>query len=146
MVLRLIALAAFLAVAKAYNELNVVEFLKQQGQKLRDALEGRISAHNLEDFIQILGHPACLVCATSDHKGPGSQPFRTLLLQETIKHGVIAPNLVISYAHGNVELTRTIDVFDRCFAIYRKALDQGIERYIEGRSIQPVYRKLNGNV
>jgi glutamate-1-semialdehyde 2,1-aminomutase len=137
------ALAAFLAVVKTYREDGVVNCLRQQGERLRSGLEASIASHQLSEFISIPGHPACLVCATADHQGPGSQPFRTLLLQEIIRRSVLAPNLVISYAHGDAEVDQTVEVFDAAFDVYRKALDEGVEKYLRGRSVQPVYRKWN---
>lgn len=137
------ALAAFLAVVKTYRQDGVIHCLRQQGERLRSGLEASIARHHLNEFISIPGHPACLVCATSDHQGPGSQPFRTLLLQEIIRRGILAPNLVISYAHGDEEVDHTVEVFDAAFAVYRKALDEGVEKYLRGRSVQPVYRKWN---
>ncbi|NND33206.1 MAG: glutamate-1-semialdehyde 2,1-aminomutase [Saprospiraceae bacterium] len=140
------ALAAFIAVVQAYQTHDVIQKIHRQGHMLSRGLKDVIKRHKLEDYVRILGHPSCLVCATSDHQGPGSQPFRTLLLQETMKRGVIAPNLVVSSAHEDGEINKTIEVFDEALAIYRMALDEGIEKYLNGRSIQPVYRKLNGNV
>lgn len=137
------ALAAFMAVADAYEKYDVVNVLKRQGHRLRAGLEKGIKNHNLEDFISVPGHPSCLVCATADHQGPGSQPFRTLMLQETMKRGIIAPNLVVSFAHLDEHIDETVEVFNHMFAIYREALDEGIEQYLLGRSVQPVYRKWN---
>ncbi|MCB0687791.1 MAG: glutamate-1-semialdehyde 2,1-aminomutase [Saprospiraceae bacterium] len=137
------ALAAFLAVAATYEHYDVVEVLRRQGMRLKEGLQRSIKRHNLEDYVSVPGHPACLVCATADKSGPGSQPFRTLMLQEIMKQGIIAPNLVISFAHQDDQVDETIDVFDHAFGIYRKALDEGIENYLVGRSVQPVYRKWN---
>lgn len=137
------ALAAFMAVVNAYEDFDVVGHLIQQGKRLKQGLDTSIQAHDLEGFVSVPGHPTCLVCATADHGGPGSQPFRTLMLQEIMKRGVIAPNLVISFAHENQHVDQTIEVFDQAFATYRKALDEGIEKYLCGRSVQPVYRKWN---
>ncbi len=137
------ALAAFLAVVKAYRDHDVIEKLRTQGARLKIGLDASIASHSLTEYIGILGHPACLVCATSDDSGPGSQPFRTLMLQESIRRGIIAPNLVISYAHSDEVVDHTIEVMDKVFEIYRKALDEGVEKYLIGRSVQPVYRKRN---
>ncbi|MCB0668281.1 MAG: glutamate-1-semialdehyde 2,1-aminomutase, partial [Saprospiraceae bacterium] len=115
------ALAAFMAVADAYEQHDVVRILKTRGTRLKKGLEECIGRHNLESYISIPGHPACLVCATADHDGPGSQPFRTLMLQEIMRRGIIAPNLVISFAHSEDEIDETIEAFDQTFYIYRKA-------------------------
>jgi len=137
------ALAAFMAVVKAYRDHDVIQKLRTQGTRLKRGLDASIASHSLTDYVRILGQPSCLVCATSDDFGPGSQPFRTLMLQESIRRGIIAPNLVISYSHSDEVVDQTIEVMDEVFEIYRKALDEGVEKYLVGRSVQPVYRKKN---
>lgn len=137
------ALAAFLAVVKTYKAYNIVDFLRRQGQLLKTGLDECIESHHLRDFVSVVGHPSCLVLTTADHQGPGSQPFRTLYLQETIRRGILAPNLVVSFAHKDEQINRTIGMMESVLHIYRKALDEGIGKYLRGRSIQPVYRKWN---
>ncbi len=137
------ALAAFKAVVVAYQKNDVIQHLMTHGDQLRNGLEAAIARNNLTDFISIPGPPCCLVCSTADHNGAGSQPYRTLLLQEIMKRGVIAPNLVISFAHQKKHINQTISAFEEAFSIYRKALDSGIENFLNGKSVQPVYRKYN---
>jgi len=68
------------------------------------------------------------------------------MLQESIRRGIIAPNLVISNAHTDEVVDHSIEVMNEVFKIYRKALDEGVEKYLIGRSVQPVYRKQNNFV
>jgi glutamate-1-semialdehyde 2,1-aminomutase len=72
-----------------------------------------------------------------------SQEFRTLFLQEIIKRGVIAPSFVVSYSHSDRDIDRTIEAVGEALTIYRKALDEGIEKYLIGRPVKPVFRKFN---
>lgn len=137
------ALAAFMAVVKTYREHDVIGHMTQQGSRLKLGLEQVIGAHHLEDHVGIHGFPFCLVYSTRDQAGQPSQPFRTLLLQELILRGIIAPNLVVSFAHQATDIDRTIAAFDEALLVYRRALDEGVDRHLVGESVQPVYRKWN---
>ncbi|MDX2072280.1 MAG: glutamate-1-semialdehyde 2,1-aminomutase [Haliscomenobacter sp.] len=137
------ALAAFIAVVKEYQEKDVIGHMQVQGERLRQGLNQSIAHHGLQNFVGIHGFPVCLVFSTRDALGRPSQPFRTLLLQELIKGGVIAPNLVLSYAHKEKDIDQTVEIFHEALGIYQKAITEGVEKYLEGESVQPVYRRWN---
>ena len=141
------ALAASIAVMESYEKYQVIEYLNYQGERLRKGMKQCIAEHHLEDYVDIIGHPSCLVFSTYDqNKQPYSQAYRTLFLQEIIKRGVIAPNLVISYAHKDEEVDRTLEIIHEALGIYRKAIDEGVCKYLNGRPVQPVYRKWNHKI
>jgi glutamate-1-semialdehyde 2,1-aminomutase len=128
---------------KVYREEPVIETLWKQGQRLADGLERAIADHDLEEHIGLFGRPCCLVYGTKDAEGMPSQPFRTLFLQEIMKRGVIAPSLIVSYSHDDEAVDRTVEAFHGAFGVYRKALEEGIEGYLESRPVQPVWRTFN---
>ena len=64
-------------------------------------------------------------------------------MQETIKRGLIMPSLVVSYSHSNEDIDRTVEAIGEALAVYRRALDEGVENYLIGRSVQPVFRQFN---
>lgn len=137
------SLAASLATMKVYREEKVVERLWANGEKLRQGIGKVIEELRLQNHFQVLGKPCNLVYATRDADGNPSQPFRTLFLQETIKQGLLMPSLVVSFSHGEKELERTIQGIGEALVVYRKALEDGIDKYLVGRSVQPVFRKYN---
>ena len=136
-------LSAALETMKIYEREPVVETLWRQGERLAKGIRMSIDENKLADFIPIMGRPCCLVYGTRDNDKNPSQPFRTLLLQETMKRGILAPSLVVSYSHADADIDRTIEVFHEAFHIYRKALDEGIEKYLVGRPVKPVWRRFN---
>lgn len=136
-------LAAAIATMKVYQSEPVVETLWRQGARLASGLQEVIDLNGLSQYIPLMGRPCCLVYGTRDTELQPSQPFRTLLLQETLKRGVMAPSLVVSYSHTDADIDKTIDVFDDALKTYRKALDEGIDQYLEGRTVQPVWRRFN---
>ncbi len=137
------ALAAAIAVMQTYRERDVVECLYRQGSRLADGVRQAIGHHDLDGHIEVLGRPCNMVYATRDQDGQPSQPFRTLFLQETIRRGLLAPSLVISYAHDDAAIDETVEIIDEALGVYRSALDDGIERHLVGRPVKPAMRPRN---
>jgi glutamate-1-semialdehyde 2,1-aminomutase len=135
------ALAAGIATMDTYRSEPVIETLHRQGERLRAGLEPVIRRHGLEEYVQLLGRPCNLVFATRGPDGAPSQAFRTLFMQELIRHGVLAPSFVVSYAHTDQDIDRTVEAADRALAVYRNALEHGVERFLVGRPVQPVFRR-----
>jgi len=137
------ALAGAIATMRVYQREPVIETLVKQGTRLKTGLNEVIKNHGLENHVSVLGKPACMVLVSKDQKGRPSQAFRTLMLQETIKRGLIMPSLVVSYSHGDKDIDLTIDAIDNALHVYRKALDEGVEHYLVGRPSKVVYRSRN---
>jgi glutamate-1-semialdehyde 2,1-aminomutase len=137
------SLAATLEVMRIYQEEPVVETLWRQGSRLQEGVDRAIAAHGLEKYFRVVGRPCCLTYATLDAKGAPSQDFRTLFLQETIRRGVLAPSFIVSYAHTDADIDRTVDIVDAALAVYSRALEEGVEKYLVGRPVKPVWRRYN---
>ncbi len=137
------ALAAALETMAVYQEEDVIGHLDRQGRRLIDGLQAMISHHHLDGYFDVIGKPCILVYVTRDEQRNSSQAFRTLFLQETLKRGLLMPSLVVSYAHTDADIDRTIEGIGEALAIYRRALDDGIGIYLEGRPVQPVFRRYN---
>lgn len=136
-------LAAAAKVMEIYKSENVIETLYRQGQRLADGVEAASAALGLSDHVGVIGRACNLVYYTRDNDGQPSQPFRTLFLQELIRGGVIAPSFVVSYSHTDAHIDRTIAAVESALSVYRKALDEGVDKYLVGESVKPVYRKFN---
>jgi glutamate-1-semialdehyde 2,1-aminomutase len=137
------AMAAALATVRIYRECNVVEFLWRQGERLRKRVDQSISEHRLQNHFEVIGFPCNLVFVTKDADGNRSQGYRTLFLQEMIRRGVLTPSFVVSFSHTDEDIDRTAEAVHEALAVYRKALDQGIADYLQGRAVKPVNRRFN---
>jgi glutamate-1-semialdehyde 2,1-aminomutase len=137
------ALAASLETIRFYREHQVVDSLWRQGERLRGLVNRSITENNLEGFFEVAGRPCNLIFATYDQNRQRSQPFRTLFMQELIRRGVIGPSFVVSYSHSDADIDRTAEAVHGALRVYRKAIEEGVEHYLEGRPVQPVYRKFN---
>jgi glutamate-1-semialdehyde 2,1-aminomutase len=137
------SLAAAISTMKIYKSEPVVEHLFRQGERLVKGINQAVQEHNLEGYFGTIGKPCNLLFYTRDKNMEPSQPMRALFLQEIIKRGIIAPSLVVSYSHTDEDIDRTLDVFNEALAIYRMALDNGVDRYLVGRPLKPAIRKYN---
>lgn len=137
------ALAASVATMRVYQREPVIETLERIGSQLKRGLQEVIVRHGLQSYVKVVGKPVCLFYAALDNEGHSSQAYRTLLLQETIKRGVLAPSLVVSYSHKSEHVEKTIEAFDGALGVYGKALNDGVERYLVGRPSDVVYRPYN---
>jgi glutamate-1-semialdehyde 2,1-aminomutase len=136
-------LAAARAVLHTYRTEPVVAQLHALGERLARGMNQAIRAHDLPDYVQLLGRPCCLTFATRDQQGQPSQPMRALLLQEMTRRGVLCPSFVTNYSLTDAIVDETVDSFYEALAIYRRALDEGVDRYLEGRPLKIVYRRYN---
>jgi glutamate-1-semialdehyde 2,1-aminomutase len=136
-------LAAAIETMNVYKNQNVVETLYRQGKRLMDGINQCIMNLNLIGYFEILGRPCNLVFATRDQSRNPSQAFRTLFLQEMIQRGFITPSFVVSFSHSDQDIDRTINAASEALGVYRKALEDGIEKYLNGRPVKPVNRRYN---
>ncbi|HMA54078.1 MAG TPA: glutamate-1-semialdehyde 2,1-aminomutase, partial [Acidobacteriota bacterium] len=124
------ALAAALATMTYYQDHPVVETLYAQGRKLADGVNRASRELGLEEQVSIIGPDCCSVYTTRDQEKKPSQPFRTLFLQETMKRGLLMPSSIVSYAHSDTDIATTVERIAEALVIYRKALDEGIGKYL----------------
>ena len=137
------ALAAAIAVMDTYEKNDVIGHMKSMGERLQAGLKKSIAEYKLEGYVGVHGHPASLYYSTCDQQKQRSQPYRTLLLQELVQRGILAPNLVMSWAHQESDIDQTINIFHDALAVYRKAIDEDVDKYLVGKSVKPVYRRKN---
>jgi glutamate-1-semialdehyde 2,1-aminomutase len=136
-------LAACIATIDAYREHDVCAVMARQGAKLQAGIRQAIDDAGVGQFFQIMGRPWLTFYATLDADLQRSQAFRTLFLQETIKRGVLAPSFVVGAAHTDEDIGQTVDAVAEALLVYRNAIDDGVEKYLVGRPVQPVFRKYN---
>ncbi len=136
-------LGAFVATMRLMQREKVVEHLWRYGQSLLDLIARKAAEHGVADSLKA-GGPACSpYYLTLDRQGQASLPLRTLFSQEMIRNGVLMPWIALSMRHGEAELRLTADALDRALPVVRKAIEEGVEKYLVGPAIKPVFRKFN---
>lgn len=137
------SMAAAIATMKIYQNESVVEYLYRQGNALAAGIQKSVAEHGLKEHFLLLGRPCNLVYATLDELKKPSQAYRALFMQEMISRGFLMPSMVVSFSHTDVDIQRTVYAVDEALTVYKKALTEGIEKYLVGRPVKPVFRMFN---
>ena len=137
------ALGAFVATVKFMQQHNVVEHLWDYGNKLVALMQRKAKANGISQNFKVGGFACSPYYQTLDSTGANSLPLRTLFVQEMINNGVLMAWISLSYRHGEAELAIIESALNATFTVYRKALDEGVEKYLVGPAIKPVFRKFN---
>jgi len=138
------ALAAAAATIAVYLSEPVIEHLFRQGERLAAGVRDVAARHGLSDHVYPVGFPCNLAFATRDPNGHASQSFRTLFLQETIRRGVLMPSLVVSYSHTDDDVDHTIEAIDGALEVYARAMEDGVDRHLEGDPSRVVFDRRFG--
>ncbi len=136
-------LGAFVATMSFMEKNGVIQHLWEFGSRLIEVMERQADAHGVSSSFKVGGVVCSPHYVTLDSTGVNSLPLRTLFSQEMIRNGVLMPWIALSYRHGERELEITEQALDRAFAVYRRALQDGVEKYLVGPVLKPVFRRLN---
>lgn len=136
-------LGAFVETIKFLKNNNVIEHLWSYGKELIDTMNSLAKEYGIEKNFVAGGIECSPYYLTFDKDGQNSLGLRTLFSQEMIKNGVFMPWIALSYAHQQKEMDKTKEALRKTFEIYKKAVDEGYENYLQGDVVKPVFRKYN---
>ena len=137
-------LGAFIKTIEVYKTLDVVGQIWKNGEQLRKGMNGIAQELGIAEYFYVEGDYPCLLnYITKNKKGEVDLAFRTLFAQEMIKHKVLIPWISVAYMHKEKELGITLDATREALKIYALALENGVEKYLKGKAIKPVFRKYN---
>jgi len=134
------ALAAMLAAIDYGLREQVSARLHQIGAELRRRVEEVVADAGLSSYFQLRGRDCNLVYVARDGDGQASQAFRTLVLQEFVDHGILAPSFVVCAAHDPAAIGQAVDAVAELMPVYRRALEDGIDQVLRGRPVRPTIR------
>jgi glutamate-1-semialdehyde 2,1-aminomutase len=134
------ALAAMLAVVDVYERERIAERLHALGAEVRQRVEDAVSAAGVSAHFQLQGRDCNLTYVARDQDGVPSQEFRTLVPQELLERGVLAPSFVVSAALDPEAIDQTVQAVADAMDVYRRALRDGVSTVLRGRPVRPAIR------
>lgn len=137
------ALAAAMATVREIEAHDVVDHLWRVGRQVQDGINSAAAQLGIADHVRMVGFPCRPALVTLDRLGRPSDAFRTLFLQEMAGRGVLVPQFAVSYAHKAEEIELTLAAAYEALEVYREALERGLERFLDGPAVKPVFRKFN---
>ena len=136
------SLAAFRAVSQVYREHDPIGRMEHAGNLLAAGARTLLQESGLSDYIQLVGRPSCLMFVTRDADGRPSQDYRTLFMQELLRHGVLGQSFVTSAAHADDDIQQTLEAIGAALVPYGRAIDQGsVADLLHGRPVAPAIRR-----
>jgi glutamate-1-semialdehyde 2,1-aminomutase len=136
-------LGAFVKTIEIYREEDICRRLWGYGHRLKGGLQEVAAEQGVAEHFVMDGPAICLNYLTRDADGIPSMKFRALYAQEMLKQGVMMPWIAVSAAHGDAEHEITLAAARKALTVYRRALDEGVDRYLEGHELKPVFRRFN---
>jgi glutamate-1-semialdehyde 2,1-aminomutase len=137
------ALGAFIKTVEILKRENVINHYWNYGKKLIENVKSISSSLGLQEYFSIDGYGCSPNFVTRDQDGLVSLTMRTLFSQEMVKNKVLMPYIAISYSHQDSELVKTLNAIENSLKIYKKTLNEGVNKYLHSPIIKPVFRKFN---
>lgn len=137
-------IAAARAVLREYQTQDVIGRQHRLTGAVADGLRRAAADYELEGLLEVHASPWRVICVCRDGQGQVSAPMRTLLIQEMIGRGVLFPALFLPcFTHTDDDVAQVINAFEASCAVYRAALEQGVDKFLVGEPTRPVFRKYN---
>jgi glutamate-1-semialdehyde 2,1-aminomutase len=130
-------------IVKRLEKSHDLSNIREYGDQLMKQLNAVSSANGLESNLIFYGNPASPYFKVLDESGESNLTLRTLLSQELVRNGVLMPWIALSSAHGNRQLTKTVNALDKAAQVLSKAVKSQASAYLECPAIKPVFRKFN---
>ncbi len=135
-----LAMAAAIATINELREKNVLQYIWEQGKRLREGLNEIRNETGVN--MEIPGNPPRSGLVFKDTEGRESLSMKSLFLQETVKRGVLFGGPVyISFSHTQEDIDRTLNASYEALQIVKKAVNENdIDKYMEGEKIGTAFR------
>jgi glutamate-1-semialdehyde aminotransferase/spore coat polysaccharide biosynthesis protein SpsF (cytidylyltransferase family) len=135
-------LAAAIACIEFYQSNKVIERLHYIGRRIIELSNHIIQKHELNSHIQVIPCEWMPAFSFKDNLGNISQGYRTFFMQEMIAKGVLFQGVFVpSFSHSDDDIYYFIAAFEQSCLTYKKALQDGYEKYLLGEPAKPVFRK-----
>jgi len=136
------SIAAALATMEEFQKHDVIGHNHRLGEKYMQETKNIIHKHHLQNHIKVLQFPWHVSLAYFDQQGNNSWELRTLFHQEMIKRAVLFQGIFCPhFSHSDQDLEHILNAFDESCVVFKKALEDGVEKYLVGEPIKPVFRK-----
>jgi glutamate-1-semialdehyde aminotransferase len=136
-----LSLAAAAATLEVIATEPVTETLWLGGAALKAGIGDAIERHDLTDWVTCTGPAPMTFVKVREPSDGETLPAKTLLQQELLRRGVLFNGShLISYAHGEREITYAVEAYDEALEVLAAALPDRLDDYLETAPLGPVFR------
>ena len=136
------SIAAAISTINEYKNLNPIKHNHKIGKAIINRCNHLLKEMRLNNFIILIAKPWMITFTFSDSNYKPSLEFKSLFLQEMIANGVLFQGIFVpSFSHSNHDVELFIEAFKLSCEVYKEALENGINNYLIGEPVKPVFRK-----
>lgn len=138
------SIAAGLATMNVFENEPVIEHNQKIGQYFLDGITSILDRKSLNDYFKIMGFNWSIGLGIMGQDKKPSMQYRTLFMQEMIQRGVLYQGILSPcYSHTEDDIDLMLAAFDESCDVFQHALDSGVEKFLVGEAIKPVFRQFN---
>jgi glutamate-1-semialdehyde aminotransferase len=138
------AIAAGLATIEIFENEPVIAHNHKIGDYFINGVNEIVSARNMQNHFQLTGFNWSVGLLIKNSKGEPDFFLRTLFMQEMIRRGILYQGILSPcYSHTIEDIDWMLNAFDESCEILQRGIDEGVEKYLVGEEIKPVFRKYN---
>jgi glutamate-1-semialdehyde 2,1-aminomutase len=138
------SIAAGLATMDVFENEPVVEHNHAIGDYYMRGVTEILKAKNLEAYFELTGFNWSVGLVVRNAQGQADFKLRTLFMQEMIRRGILFQGILSPcYSHTTADIDWMLEAFSESCDVFTQALDKGVEHYLAGPEIKPVFRKYN---
>ena len=136
------AMRAAIATIDEFKSKDVLRHNQEIGRYFNTSCQKVIDRHELNDFIELYHSEWLPVFVFKDSAKNISVGYRTLMLQEMIKRGVLFQGVFIPcFSHSKEDVEYFAEALNQSLLVYSNALKEGYEKYLIGEVTKPVFRR-----
>jgi glutamate-1-semialdehyde aminotransferase len=137
-----LSLAAAKAVLTKLRQEPVIATLKAQGQKIIDSVNRIISDNELEQVLNISGHPTWSFLLFKDFSPYSAWEIKTLFMQEMFERGVYTIGTHnLSYAHNDSDIETLLRSYGEVFQLIKGSIDNGtLKEHLKCEPLVPLFK------
>ncbi len=137
------SMAACLATMDEFKNKNVICHNHSIGDELIKNARDLIVRKGLTSYIDISETNWMVAFSFKNKEANVDNGFRTLMLQEMIKRGVLFQGVFVPcFSHQKNDLEYFMEALTESLDVYEKALEKGFEKFLVGEPTKPVFRKI----
>jgi glutamate-1-semialdehyde-2,1-aminomutase len=139
----IVSIAAAIATIEELKNKSVIQYIWEQGRKLRDGYNVFVRELGLEKYTQCIGYPPRTIITFRDENGNENLLLRSLFQQECIKRGILfTGNHNICFSHTSKDIDYTLQVYRTVLEIIKDAIEKNkVIELLEGKPVEPVFRR-----
>lgn len=137
------SLAAFMATLDFMESHPVIDHFWTFGGRVVESFNKLAEKHGVHKRFSAEGIDCSPYFSITNAVGENDLEMRTLFLQEMVREKVLMPCVALCYRHDEDALNHLNKALDHTFGVCALAAENGLEKYLQGRSVKPVFRKYN---